>query len=131
MNSLEPSLPFLQIRRSFRGDRVCELNSTLLRPADRGRRESARAPGQQIDLALLPVNGRDTERLTKGIAGNFTLAEAIGLCRQARIPALIAHHYGMFAFNTIDAETIDQAANFETDLRVYRAQTNTRYSIEG
>jgi L-ascorbate metabolism protein UlaG (beta-lactamase superfamily) len=84
---------------------------------------------QQIDLALLPVNGRDSERLTKGIAGNFTLAEAIGLCRQAQIPALIAHHYGMFAFNTIDAETIDQAANFETNLRIYRAQTNTRYSI--
>jgi len=43
---------------------------------------------QQIHLALLPVNGRDSERLAKGIAGNFTLAEAIDLCRLAQIPTL-------------------------------------------
>lgn len=60
------------------------------------------------DIALLPVNGRDAARLTAGIPGNFTLDEAISLCRN--IPYLITHHFGMFAFNTIDPELIDQAA---------------------
>src|ERR1700730_1601546 len=85
---------------------------------------------QRIHLALLPVNGRDSERLAKGIAGNFTLAEAIDLCRLARIPTLIAHHYGMFAFNTIDPETIDQAARAEKEIQVYRAEVNIRYCLE-
>lgn len=55
-----------------------------------------------IDLALLPVNGRDEYRSSRGIAGNFTLPEAVSLCKQAAIPTLLCHHFGMFTFNTID-----------------------------
>lgn len=60
------------------------------------------------DIALLPVNGRDAQRLDDGIPGNFTLAEAISLA--ASVPYLVPHHFGMFAFNTIDPEDIDEAA---------------------
>lgn len=59
-------------------------------------------------IALMPVNGRDATRLAAGIPGNFTLEEAIALA--ADIPYLIAHHFGMFAFNTIDPEQIDRRA---------------------
>jgi L-ascorbate metabolism protein UlaG (beta-lactamase superfamily) len=55
----------------------------------------------QIDAALLPVNGRDDLRTQNGIAGNFSLEEAVGLCRAAGIAVLIVHHFGMFAFNTV------------------------------
>ena len=55
---------------------------------------------RNIDLALLPVNGRDAHLTRRGIAGNFTFAEARQLCMDARIPCLIPHHFGMFAFNT-------------------------------
>ena len=60
------------------------------------------------DIALLPVNGRDAQRLADGIPGNFTLSEAIALTEQ--IPYLVPHHFGMFAFNTIDPAEIDAAA---------------------
>ncbi|MCB1331377.1 MAG: MBL fold metallo-hydrolase [Maritimibacter sp.] len=60
------------------------------------------------DIALLPVNGRDAQRLADGIPGNFTLAEAVSLA--ADIPYLVPHHFGMFAFNTIDPEIIDAVA---------------------
>ncbi|MCB1357492.1 MAG: MBL fold metallo-hydrolase [Maritimibacter sp.] len=60
------------------------------------------------DIALLPVNGRDARRLADGIPGNFTLAEAVSLARD--IPYLVPHHFGMFAFNTIDPREIDAAA---------------------
>lgn len=60
------------------------------------------------DIALLPVNGRDAERLADGIPGNFTLAEAVSLA--AEIPYLVPHHFGMFAFNTIAPEDIDAEA---------------------
>ncbi len=62
------------------------------------------------DIALLPVNGRDETRLAAGIPGNFTLEEAIALCQDAGIPWLIPHHFGMFAFNTLNEEAIDAAS---------------------
>jgi L-ascorbate metabolism protein UlaG (beta-lactamase superfamily) len=58
----------------------------------------------RIDLALLPVNGRDEIRRSAGVPGNFTLAEAASLCREAGIPMMLGHHYGLFDFNTIDEE---------------------------
>jgi L-ascorbate metabolism protein UlaG (beta-lactamase superfamily) len=54
------------------------------------------------DLALLPINGRDAYRLSRGVPGNFTIAEAVGLCEEASVPELLAHHFGMFAENTVD-----------------------------
>jgi L-ascorbate metabolism protein UlaG (beta-lactamase superfamily) len=65
---------------------------------------------RKIDLALLPVNGRDAYRTSRGIAGNFTFAEARRLCADARIPCLIPHHFGMFAFNTPSPAELQQAA---------------------
>jgi len=62
--------------------------------------------GESIDLALLPVNGRG-----RGVAGNFTFSEAVSLCRAAGIPRLIPHHFGMFAFNTVDRKDVVQWAD--------------------
>ena len=59
-----------------------------------------------IDLALLPINGRSAYLSERGVVGNFTLEEAAGLCRGARIPLLMCHHFGMFAFNTVDREDV-------------------------
>ncbi len=54
-----------------------------------------------VDIALLPINGRDEYRSRNGVPGNFTVAEAIGLCREAGIPELLCHHFGLFDFNTV------------------------------
>jgi L-ascorbate metabolism protein UlaG (beta-lactamase superfamily) len=58
--------------------------------------------GLSIDVALLPVNGRSAYLAERGIAGNFTLEEASALCGAAGIPFLLCHHFGMFAFNTVE-----------------------------
>lgn len=60
-----------------------------------------------IDLALLPVNGRDAYRASRGVPGNMRAAEAIALCRMAGLPLLVPHHFGMFAFNTASADNLD------------------------
>jgi len=65
----------------------------------------------RVDIALLPVNGRDEIRKTAGILGNFTLDEALQLSMDAGFGFSIGHHFGMFEFNTIDvglAENIIQ-----------------------
>ena len=61
----------------------------------------------EVDIALLPVNGRDEARRSNGVPGNFTLREAVELCDAAGIRILIPHHFGMFAFNTEDPEKIE------------------------
>jgi L-ascorbate metabolism protein UlaG (beta-lactamase superfamily) len=66
---------------------------------------SERVRTYPVDLALLPINGRG-----KGVPGNFTFDEAVQLCQDAGIPYLIPHHFGMFAFNTVDRKTIEASA---------------------
>jgi L-ascorbate metabolism protein UlaG (beta-lactamase superfamily) len=82
------------------------------------------------DVALLPINGRSKELTEKKIIGNFSLAEAIELCLRAKIPAMMAQHFGMFAFNTIRPELIDQAAlGASKELQILKAEVGTRYTL--
>ncbi|WP_370325534.1 MBL fold metallo-hydrolase [Euzebya sp.] len=71
-----------------------------------------------IDVALLPVNGRDAERLESGVPGNFHFEEAVDLCRDAGIPWLVPHHFGMFDFNTADPATFDLDAAGRSGVQV-------------
>ncbi len=80
----------------------------------------------QPDIALLPVNGRSAELSKNGIPGNFTLREAMGTAEAIGASAMIAHHYGMFAFNTESPEAIDQAARTSA-VPLFRAMTGIVY----
>ena len=82
------------------------------------------------ELALLPVNGRRRELGERNIAGNFSLTEAIEVCRCARVPLMIAHHFGMFAFNTIDPALIAEAARAAAPaVKVLGAERCARYRL--
>lgn len=70
-----------------------------------------------VDLALLPVNGRDEHRKANGVPGNLTLDESLVLVRAAGIPALVCHHWGMFEFNTADPEQLRAALADVDDVR--------------
>ena len=84
--------------------------------------ESVRKMAPQ--LALLPVNGRDAQRIGNGVPGNFTLDEALAICHEAQVPVMVAHHYGLFDFNTVPAGLIDARAVPEAQrgLRLLRAR---------
>lgn len=59
-----------------------------------------------VDVALLPVNGRDAHRVGNGVPGNFELEEAVALCLSAGVPALVCHHWGLFEFNSADPDDL-------------------------
>jgi L-ascorbate metabolism protein UlaG (beta-lactamase superfamily) len=61
-----------------------------------------------IDVALLPVNGRRERLSSRGIMGNMNFDEAAALCRAAGIGTMIPHHFGMFAFNTADPAELER-----------------------
>jgi L-ascorbate metabolism protein UlaG (beta-lactamase superfamily) len=69
-----------------------------------------RLRARKVDLALLPVNGRSRQLTSRGILGNMTFEEAGNLCRAAGIGAMIPHHFGMFAFNTLDLAELQRQA---------------------
>jgi L-ascorbate metabolism protein UlaG (beta-lactamase superfamily) len=60
-----------------------------------------------IDIALLPINGRDPSR---GVAGNFNGKEAVSLAKEIGAGLLIPCHYEMFEFNTVPPDEFIQAA---------------------
>jgi L-ascorbate metabolism protein UlaG (beta-lactamase superfamily) len=80
------------------------------------------------DIALLPVNGRSAELRGGGIAGNFFLAEAIDIADRIGASCLIAHHYGMFDFNTASPEAIDEMAGRRQPPTVLRARCDMCFS---
>ena len=85
----------------------------------------------KIDLALLPVNGRDDHRRRNGVPGNFSFSEAVALCRESGIPSMVACHFGMFAFNTIDTELLDREISAVSDsLEILRPRPDQVYGLE-
>jgi L-ascorbate 6-phosphate lactonase len=57
----------------------------------------ALGPGP-FDVMFLPINGRDPRR---GVPGNMSAAEAVGLAGRVRPRFVVPHHYEMFTFNTV------------------------------
>lgn len=55
-----------------------------------------------VDLVLLPINGRDAEREAKDIVGNLDAAEAADLAARAGADTAVPMHYDMFAANPGD-----------------------------
>jgi len=62
-----------------------------------GQAERLRALG--VDVALLPINGRDHFREAAGIVGNLDHREAARLAADARVDVLVPMHYDTFASN--------------------------------
>jgi len=85
----------------------------------------------KINFALLPINGRDEYRLSNGIAGNFKISEVLELCQKAKIPNLLVHHFGMFAYNTVSEEELQKLKHFNSQhLRILVPDIITQYKIE-
>jgi len=55
-----------------------------------------------LDLALVPINGRDAERLRRGCIGNMTYQEAVDLVGLLEPKLAVPAHFGMFANNSED-----------------------------
>jgi L-ascorbate metabolism protein UlaG (beta-lactamase superfamily) len=72
-----------------------------------------------IDIALLPINGRAPERR---VAGNLNGPEAARLAKDIRAKLVIPCHYEMFAFNTATPdEFVAECGRLGQPYRVLRA----------
>ena len=58
----------------------------------------------KIDIAMLPINGRDAERYARNCIGNMTYQEAADLAGVIKPSLTIPAHYDMFKGNSIDPQ---------------------------
>jgi L-ascorbate 6-phosphate lactonase len=61
--------------------------------------QAERLRALRVDVALLPINGRDHFREAAGIVGNLDHREAARLAADARVDVLVPMHYDTFASN--------------------------------
>ncbi|WP_136443744.1 MBL fold metallo-hydrolase [Pacificoceanicola onchidii] len=84
-----------------------------------------------IDLALLPINGRDEIRADNGVPGNLTVTEAVKLTEHMGAQAMLGHHFGMFNFNTADTETATrEIARLASRANVALADITREYRLQ-
>lgn len=62
----------------------------------------ARLSGWSLDVALVPINGRDADRYADDIMGNMTYQEAADLLGGLDVGLSVPTHYDMFDFNGED-----------------------------
>lgn len=97
--------PFLGYVVSAGGPRVYHAGDTLVFDGLVERLRELR-----VDLALLPINGRDAEREAEGIVGNMNAHEAAQLARDIGADATVPLHWDMFAGNPGDPAAFVAAA---------------------
>jgi L-ascorbate metabolism protein UlaG (beta-lactamase superfamily) len=61
-----------------------------------------RLRANRVTVAILPINGRDPSR---GMPGNFSIAEAADLAAASGVQWLVPMHYGMFALNDVPIDS--------------------------
>jgi L-ascorbate 6-phosphate lactonase len=83
---------------SIRLNGVCVHHSGDTVPFE-GQAERVRAHG--VDVALLPINGRDFYRTRAGTIGNFDFREAGDYAVMIGADVVVPMHYGMFRGNTV------------------------------
>jgi L-ascorbate 6-phosphate lactonase len=73
--------------------------------------DTLRWPGQaellgrhRVDVALLPINGRDHQREAQDIVGNPDAAEALALARDAAVGTVVPMHYDLMDGNLGDVD---------------------------
>ena len=74
-----------------------------------------------IDVAFLPINGRDDKRRSLDIIGNFTVCEAIEIAKECRARMIVPMHYDLYAVNCVElSEFEDEISRIAPDMP-YRA----------
>jgi L-ascorbate 6-phosphate lactonase len=64
----------------------------------------------QVEVALLPINGRDTEREARDLVGNLDAGEALALARDAGVGTVVPMHYDLMEGNLGDPDEVVRLA---------------------
>lgn len=72
-----------------------------------------------VDIAIVPVNGGDEDRVERGFASNLMFDEAARLCREIGAAYMIPCHFDMFTINTVEIGRFVNYVNRQRDMPSY------------
>lgn len=80
--------------------------------------ENILKPGWKIDIACLPVNGRDEKRERLGIVGNLTAHESVDLAMAIKARMIIPMHNDLFTINQENPELVKETFSKVTGIEI-------------
>lgn len=90
----------------------------------------ARLSRWPLDVALVPINGRDAKRYREGIIGNFTFQEAADLLGGLEVKLSVPTHFDMFDGNREDPQKFVDYVNVKyPGRRVWVGEPTERVEI--
>ncbi len=102
----EKGYPYLSYVISIDGINIFHAGDTI-----RYHGQAERLRQYRIDLAFLPINGRDDFRHGLDFAGNFDCEEAVRFARDINAGLTVPMHYDMFTINTADINEFRRIAD--------------------
>lgn len=72
-----------------------------------------------VDIAMVPINGGDENRTSRGFQSNLMHDEAARLCREIHAGYMIPCHFDMFTINTVEVGRFVNYVNRESDMPPY------------
>ena len=75
---------------------------------------------RNIDVAILPINGRDAERNANDIIGNMNCEEAVLLAKNIKADLLIPVHHDLYEVNKADPLEFVKAVEKNNPMQSYR-----------
>ncbi len=82
-----------------------------------------------VDIACLPINGRDEKRENMGIVGNLNGDEAYALAKEIKSRVLIPMHNDLFLFNSEDPrELIDLARRTKEPVKLHWMKPGDKFA---
>jgi L-ascorbate 6-phosphate lactonase len=102
----EKGYPYLSYVMGIDGINIFHAGDTI-----RYHGQAERLRQYRIDLAFVPINGRDDLRHGLDFAGNFDCEEAVRFARDINAALTIPMHYDMFAINTADINEFRRIAD--------------------
>ena len=76
--------------------------------------------GWKIDIACLPVNGRDEKREKMGIVGNLNVEESLQLATTIRATWMIPIHNDLFSINQENPAYVESILNKATGVMIIK-----------
>ena len=112
----DKGFPFLSYIFDLEGQTILHAGDTIPYPG-----QAEKVFAHRVDVAFLPINGRDTFRKVLNFEGNFTCEEAVGFGLAIQAGLTIPMHYDMFTLNTADVRDFQRIAEHR-GLRHYTMQ---------
>ena len=84
-----------------------------------------------VDMLMVPINGRSYYKLRDDIIGNMTIEEALILAKEANADMIVPMHYDLYPVNCVNpAHFVDMLYTTNPELKFHMFMPGERYIIQ-